>query len=133
MSVAHYFDTMDYGPALESDAEARAWLSRHDKGFRHFIGGAWVNGKSHFDSLEPATGKLLARLSQGSNSDVDAAVKAARQAQSGWAKLGGHGRARYLYALARLIQRHARLFAVIESLDNGKTIRETRDLDLPLA
>jgi len=133
MSVAHYFETMDYGPAPESDAEARAWLSHHDKGFRHFIGGRWVNGKSHFDTLEPATAKVLAKLSQGSNSDIDAAVKAARKAQSSWAKLGGHGRARYLYALARLIQRHARLFAVIESLDNGKTIRETRDLDVPLA
>jgi aldehyde dehydrogenase (NAD+) len=133
MSVAHYFETMDYGPAPESDAEARAWLSHHDKGFRHFIGGQWVNGKSHFDTLEPATAKVLAKLSQGSNGDIDAAVKAARKAQSGWAKLGGHGRARYLYALARLIQRHARLFAVIESLDNGKTIRETRDLDVPLA
>ncbi|QIG48664.1 aldehyde dehydrogenase family protein [Nordella sp. HKS 07] len=133
MSVAHYFDTMDYGPAPESDVEARAWLAKHDKGFRHFIGGEWINGKSHFDTLEPATAKVLAKLSQGSSHDVDAAVKAARKAQSGWAKLGGHGRARYLYALARLIQRHARLFAVIESLDNGKTIRETRDLDVPLA
>jgi aldehyde dehydrogenase (NAD+) len=133
MSVAHYFETMDYGPAPESDAEARAWLAKHDKGFRHFIGGQWVNGKSHFDTLEPSTGKVLAKLSQGSNGDIDAAVKAARKAQSGWARLGGHGRARYLYALARLIQRHARLFAVIESLDNGKTIRETRDLDVPLA
>lgn len=133
MSVAHYFDMMDYGPAPESDAEARAWLSRHDKGFGHFIGGGWVNGKSHFDTLEPATGKVLAKLSQGSLADIDAAVKAARKAQPGWVKLGGHGRARYLYALARMIQRHARLLAVIESLDNGKTIRETRDLDVPLA
>ena len=133
MSVAHYFDTMDYGPAPESDAEARAWLGQHDKGFGHFIGGGWVNGKSHFETLEPATGKVLAKLSQGSPADIDAAVKAARKAQGSWAKLGGHGRARYLYALARMIQRHARLFAVIESLDNGKTIRETRDLDVPLA
>ncbi|TMJ41753.1 MAG: aldehyde dehydrogenase family protein, partial [Alphaproteobacteria bacterium] len=133
MSVAHYFDTMDYGPAPESDAEARAWLGRHDKGFGHFIGGGWVNGKSHFETLEPATGKVLAKLSQGSPADIDAAVKAARKAQDSWAKLGCHGRARYLYALARMIQRHARLFAVIESLDNGKTIRETRDLDVPLA
>jgi aldehyde dehydrogenase (NAD+) len=133
MSVAHYFDTMDYGPAPESDSEARAWLARHYKGFRHFIGGEWVNGKGHFETLEPATGKVLARLSQGSASDVDRAVKAARKAQAGWAKLGGHGRARHLYALARMIQRHARLFAVIESLDNGKTVRETRDLDVPLA
>ncbi|MGE3874107.1 MAG: aldehyde dehydrogenase family protein [Parvibaculaceae bacterium] len=133
MSVAHYFDTMDYGPAPESDAEARSWLTRHDKGFRHFIGGGWVNGKAHFDTLEPATAKVLARLSQGSAADVDRAVKAARKAQPGWARLGGHGRARHLYALARMIQRHARLFAVIESLDNGKTVRETRDLDVPLA
>src|SRR4029078_8626872 len=133
MRRAHYFDTMDYGPAPESDAEARAWLSRHEKGFRHYIGGEWVNGKAHFDTLEPATGKVLAMLSQGSASDVDRAVKAARKAQSAWAKLGGHGRARHLYALARMIQRHARLFAVIESLDNGKTLRETRDLDVPLA
>jgi aldehyde dehydrogenase (NAD+) len=133
MSVAHYFDTMDYGPAPESDAEARAWLARHAKGFGHFIGGGWVNGKSHFETLEPAAGKMLAKLSQGSLADIDAAVKAARKAQGGWAKLGGHGRARHLYALARMIQRHARHFAVIESLDNGKTIRETRDLDVPLA
>jgi aldehyde dehydrogenase (NAD+) len=133
MSVAHYFDTMDYGPAPESDAEARAWLARHAKGFGHFIGGGWVNGKSHFETLEPAAGKMLAKLSQGSLADIDAAVKAARRAQGGWAKLGGHGRARHLYALARMIQRHARLFAVIECLDNGKTIRETRDLDVPLA
>lgn len=133
MSVAHYFDTMDYGPAPESDGEARAWLARHDKGFRHFIGGAWINGKAHFDTLEPATGKVLAKLSQGSASDIDRAVKAARKAQGPWAKLGGHGRALHLYALARMIQRHARLFAVIESLDNGKTVRETRDLDVPLA
>ena len=133
MSVAHYFDTMDYGPAPESDAEARAWLKSHDKGFRHFIGGEWINGKAHFDTLEPGTGKVLAKLSQGSAADIDRAVKAARKAQPGWAKLGGHGRARHLYALARMIQRHARLFAVIESLDNGKTVRETRDLDVPLA
>src|SRR5262245_7083898 len=133
MSVAHFFDTMDYGPAPESDAEARAWLAKHDRCFRHFIGGEWINGKTHFDTLEPATGKVLARLSQGTAADVDRAVKEARRAQSGWVKLGGHGRARHLYALARMIQRHARLFAVIESLDNGKTLRETRDLDVPLA
>ena len=78
-----------------------------------------------------------ARCWRGSRKDRPrisiAAVKAARKAQPGWAKLGGHGRARHLYALARMIQRHARLFAVVESLDNGKTVRETRDLDVPLA
>jgi aldehyde dehydrogenase (NAD+) len=63
---------------------------------------------------------------------VDRAVRAAREAQSGWWALGGHGRARYLYAMARQIQKHSRLFAVVESLDNGKPIRESRDIDVPL-
>ena len=64
--------------------------------------------------------------------DVDAAVATARTAQPSWAKLGGHGRARALYALARLVQKHSCLFAVLETLDNGKPIRETRDIDNPL-
>ena len=124
---------MDYGPAPESDAEVRAWLATHKSSFGHFIGGKFVPGAKHFDSTEPATGKFLARVAEGSNKDIDAAVSAARRAQGPWEKLGGHGRARHLYALARMLQRHARLFAVLESLDNGKPIRETRDLDVPLA
>jgi len=72
-------------------------------------------------------------VTQATLEDVDRAVAAARRAQPGWVALGGHGRARVLYALARLLQKHARLFAVIETLDNGKTIRETRDADLPLS
>ncbi|HRA93763.1 MAG TPA: aldehyde dehydrogenase family protein [Aestuariivirga sp.] len=133
MSVAEYFETMDYGPAPESDAEVRAWLATHKSSFGHFIGGKFVPGAKHFDSTEPATGKSLARVAEGSKKDIDAAVSAARRAQGPWEKLGGHGRARHLYALARMLQRHARLFAVLESLDNGKPIRETRDLDVPLA
>ncbi len=124
---------MDYGPAPESDAEVRAWLATHKSSFGHFIGGKFVPGAKHFDSTEPATGKSLARVAEGSKKDIDAAVSAARRAQGPWEKLGGHGRARHLYALARMLQRHARLFAVLESLDNGKPIRETRDLDVPLA
>jgi aldehyde dehydrogenase (NAD+) len=132
MSVSHYFDTMDYGPASESDSEARLWLARHADGFGHHIGGRFTTAAAHFDTAEPATGKLLARIAQGSAADVDAAVGAARNAQLAWQTLGGHGRARHLYALARMVQRHARLFAVIEALDNGKPIRETRDIDVPL-
>ena len=135
MSIAHYFETMDYGPAPEADGEARAWLKRHDATFGHFIAGKFVapaSGK-HLATIEPATGKTLARIAQGIAADVEAAVGAARSAQSSWAKLGGHGRARHLYALARMLQRHARLFAVLEAIDNGKPIRETRDLDVPLA
>ena len=90
-------------------------------------------GGTYFDSMEPATGALLAKVAQGDAADVDAAVAAARRAQGPWWKLGGQGRARHLYALARMVQRHGRLFAVLEALDNGKPIRETRDLDVPLA
>ncbi len=133
-SVAEIFQTMSYGPAPESDVAARRWLSEHEKGFAHFIGGRWTTavGVSHFDVFEPATGQLLARVAQGSDVDVDAAVAAARAALPAWSALTGHARARYLYALARGVQKHARLFAVLETLDNGKSIRETRDLDIPL-
>ncbi|MDA9430641.1 aldehyde dehydrogenase family protein [Bradyrhizobium sp. CCBAU 51627] len=135
MSVAHYYETMEYGPAPEADGEARAWLKRHDATFGHFISGKFVSPASgrHLATIEPATGKPLAKIAQGIAADVDAAVAAARSAQAPWAKLGGHGRARHLYALARMLQRHARLFAVLEAIDNGKPIRETRDLDVPLA
>ncbi|MDQ0475407.1 aldehyde dehydrogenase family protein [Labrys wisconsinensis] len=133
MSVAHYFDTMDYGPAPEADTEARAWLKSHADGFGNFIAGRFTEAAGRFDTVEPATGKVLASIAQGSAADIDAAVAAARKAQGRWAGLGGPGRARHLYALARMVQRHARLFAVIEALDNGKPIRETRDLDVPLA
>ena len=135
MTVAKFFDEMSYGPAPEADAEARAWLARHGSEFGHFINGrfvAAVTGKS-FKTIDPATGAPLAGLASGSEADVDAAVAAARKAQAPWARLSGHARARHLYALARMIQRHARLLAVVEAIDNGKPIRETRDIDVPLA
>ena len=132
-SIPDIFGTMAYGPAPEAVAPAHAWLERHDRRFGLFIGGAWTVGDGDtFEALYPATGKPLARLTQASSGDVDRAVRAARQAQPGWWSLGGHGRARYLYALARQIQKHSRLFAVLESLDNGKPIRESRDIDVPL-
>ncbi|MES2151713.1 MAG: aldehyde dehydrogenase family protein [Pseudomonadota bacterium] len=124
---------MDYGPAPESTKEAQAWLDGHERRFGLFIDNAWTPAAETFASFNPADGKELAQLTQASNADVERAVEAARRAQPGWVALGGHGRARVLYALARLLQKHSRLFAVIETLDNGKTIRETRDADLPLA
>ena len=133
MTTREIFDTMEYGPAPESDAEARAWLKTHAKGFGHYINGGFTKPTKLFDSVEPATGALLGKVSQGGKADVDAAVKAASKAQPAWAALGGPARARTLYALARLIQRNARLIAVVEALDNGKPIRETRDIDIPLA
>ncbi|HEX4303990.1 MAG TPA: aldehyde dehydrogenase family protein [Rhizomicrobium sp.] len=132
MSVATAFQTLDYGVAPEASATAEAWLKKHDGTFKLFIGGEWIATKASFDSFNPATGKKLGTIADASAADVDAAVKAARAAQPGWAKLGGHGRARFLYALARLVQKHARLFAVLETMDNGKPIRESRDIDVPL-
>jgi aldehyde dehydrogenase (NAD+) len=134
MSIAEYFSSMDYGPAPEDDKAARAWLAEHDARFGHFIDGAWspVSDTASFETQEPANGRALARIAQGSAADVDRAVSAARAAQPGWYRLGGHGRAKHLYALARMVQRHSRLFAVLESLDNGKPIRESRDIDIPL-
>ncbi len=133
MTIKDIFNTMDYGTAPESDSEARAWIDRSGGRFGLFIDGAWTAPDDTFPSRNPATGEELAQITQASAADVDAAVRAARKAQPGWAKLTGHARARHVYALARLLQKHAKLFAVLETLDNGKPIRESRDIDVPLA
>ncbi|MGB2606971.1 MAG: aldehyde dehydrogenase family protein [Candidatus Sulfotelmatobacter sp.] len=134
MSIAEKFVTMEYGPAPEDPKEAQAWLEHHGHRFGHFINGAWqapVNGK-YFDTLDPSNGEKLASIAQGSDADIDAAVRAARSAFPKWRALTPHFRARYLYALARLVQKHSRLLAVLETMDNGKPIRESRDIDIPL-
>ena len=134
-TVAKIFETMEYGPAPESAAPALEWIKQHDNGrFGHFIAGRWVAPAEgvYFETINPATKAVLARVAQGSKVDVDAAVVAAKSAAPEWAALPAHARARYLYALAREVQRQSRLLAVLESLDNGKPIRETRDLDIPL-
>src|SRR5882762_546996 len=134
MSIVEKFMTMDYGPAPEDPREALAWLDRSGRRFSHFINGTWqpsANGE-YFDTTDPSTGEKLASVSQGSAADVDAAVKAARGALSAWQALTPHARARYLYALARQVQKHSRWLAVLETLDNGKPIRESRDIDIPL-
>lgn len=133
MGVSEIFESMDYGPAPESSADALAWLVDQGDRFGAFIDGAFSDPGEVFESRNPATGEVLAHLTQATQADVDNAVSAARRAQPKWAKLGSAGRARYLYALARLMQKHARLFAVLETLDNGKPIRESRDIDVPLA
>ncbi len=131
-SVAEIFKTMEYGPAPESDGEARAWLAKHGARFGHFVNGAWTKAGATFDVIDPSTTQTLAKVTQGSVKDVEAAVAAARKAFPKWSRLSAHARARHLYALARMVQKHSRLFAVVESMDNGKPIRETRDLDIPL-
>src|SRR5690348_4822520 len=131
-SVLEIFESLDYGPAPESDKEALSWLGKHERVFGHFIGGRWTDPGETFDVINPATRATLARVSQGTVGDVNAAVAAARAALPAWQALSPHARARWLYALARGVQKHSRLFAVLESMDNGKSIRETRDIDIPL-
>src|SRR5207248_4220378 len=134
MSIVEKFMTMEYGPAPEDPREALAWLDRHGRRFGHFMNGAWQApaAGTYFDTADPSTGERLAVVAQGSAADVDGAVKAARSALPAWQSLTPHARARYLYAIARQVQKHSRRLAVLETLDNGKPIRESRDIDIPL-
>src|ERR1700690_3010974 len=134
MSVIEKFGTMEYGPAPEDAKESLQWLDRHARRFEHYINGAWkapAEGK-YFETTDPSTGERLAEIAQGSAADINAAVKAARAALKGWQALSPHERAKHLYALARQVQKHSRRLAVLETIDNGKPIRESRDIDIPL-
>ncbi len=130
-SVTDILKTMEYGPAPEASGEVMEWLKER-KSFGHFINGAFVKPSKSFATANPATGETLAKAAQGTASDVGAAVKAARAALPGWSKHTGHERAKWLYAIARHIQKRERFLAVLETLDNGKPIRESRDIDVPL-
>ena len=130
--IADLMQTLDYGPSPESDTDVRAWLAGHGHGFGHFINARFTRPADLFDVIDPSRGEKIAAVSQGSRADVDAAVAAARKALPGWRALSGDARARHLYALARLVQKRERFLSVLESIDNGKPIRETRDIDIPL-
>src|SRR5437660_863847 len=134
MSIAEKFAAMEYGPAPEDAKEALTWLDRHSRRFGHFINGAWREpfAREYFDTTDPSTGERLASVAQGSSADIDAAVQAARAAFPKWQSITPHARARYMYALARQVQKHSRRLAVLETMDNGKPIRESRDIDIPL-
>lgn len=135
MKVKSIYEKMEYGPAPESAAPALDWLAQHNKQFNLFINGSWHKPGSgkYFNTINPSNKSVLAGIAEGSAKDVDFAVKSARKSLPGWVRIGAHARAKYLYALARQIQKNSRLFAVLESLDNGKPIRETRDIDIPLS
>ncbi|MFZ1751169.1 MAG: aldehyde dehydrogenase family protein, partial [Saprospiraceae bacterium] len=134
MNIKEIYQTMEYGPAPESNKESIDFIESHQGKFQLFIDGKWEKPASgvYFDSINPSTTEKLAQIAEADEKDVDLAVKAAKKGLKSWVDLGGHGRARYLYAIARQIQKHSRLFAVLESMDNGKPIRETRDIDIPL-
>jgi len=133
MNIIDIFETMEYGPAPEAAAPGLAWIKEHQP-FGLFINNQWVKPASgkYIDSINPSTTKPLTQVAAANSKDVDAAVAAARKAFETWGKTPGHVHARYMYAIARHIQKHSRLLAVLESLDNGKPIRETRDIDIPL-
>lgn len=105
------------------------------KQYELFIDGKFILPvkKNYFDTIDPSTNKKIASVAEASLEDVNKAVKAARKAFKGWSALTGKERGKYIYRIARLIQERAREFAVIESLDGGKPIRESRDIDIPLA
>ncbi|MGW4063361.1 aldehyde dehydrogenase family protein [Amycolatopsis sp. NPDC004747] len=120
----------EYAPAPESRAIAN--LKDH---YKPFVNGEFVDGSGEpLKTINPATEEVLAEVGTASKSDVDVAVKAARKAYNGvWSKMPGTERAKYLFRIARLIQERSRELAVLESLDNGKPIKESRDSDVPTA
>ncbi|MGB2517203.1 MAG: aldehyde dehydrogenase family protein, partial [Pseudomonadales bacterium] len=135
MMLMDNFNNLEYSSALESSSEAQAWLAEQNTHFGHFINGSWLQNETA-DTMpvtNPANAEQLATIELADASVVDAAVAAAQKALPAWQALGGMGRAKVLYALARSLQKHTRLFAVLETLDNGKPIRESRDADVPLA
>lgn len=123
---------MEYGPAPESVVQANEFLDAHKRTFQLFINGEWKKTEKHFETINPCNRQVLAKIAEATENNVDEAVSAAKKALKDWVKIGGRARARYIYAIARQIQKHSRLFAVLEALENGKPIRETRDIDIPL-
>ena len=121
--------TFEYAPAPESRSVVNLASS-----YGLFISGEFVDGTgSSFKSISPATEEVLAEVAEATEADVDRAVAAARRAFTGtWSTMRGSERAKYLYRIARILQERSRELAVLESLDNGKPIRESRDVDLPL-
>ena len=128
------FQKLDYGPAPESDQPAQQWLEDHNRSFGFYLNGIWEMPQDTelFSVANPATGEQLATCRQAGSREITQALSGAREAQPKWEKLTGHQRAKYIYALAREMQQHSRVLSVLETLDNGKPFRESRDIDIPL-
>ena len=124
-------EIFEYAPAPESRS-----IVKIEKEYGHYIAGKFVapHSKKRFATINPATEEVLSKVAHGDATDIDKAVKAARSAfVKSWSKTKPKERAKYLFRIARILQERAREFAVLEALDNGKPIRETRDIDIPLA
>ena len=128
------YRNIKYGPALEDDKEIVAWIKKLSSPNKLYINGKWISSKGNqkIQVINPSNNKKLFNLSVSTKKDVDLAVNAASKAHFKWSKLSPYKRSQFLYALARLIQKHSRFLAVLETIDNGKPIRETRDIDIPL-
>ncbi|MEC7745290.1 MAG: aldehyde dehydrogenase family protein [Pseudomonadota bacterium] len=133
-NIIKNFKNIKYGPAPEDDKDVLKWIKNLSSPNRIYINGKWTLSKSSktLQTINPSTNSKLFKLVVSSKKDVDSAVIAANKAYPKWSKLSSYKRSQYLYALARLIQKHARFLSVLESIDNGKPIRETRDIDIPL-
>ena len=132
--IVKNFRNIKYGPAPEDAKEVNKWIANLDKPNHLYINGKWVKSKStkNIQSINPANNSKLFTLAVANKTDVNAAVLAAKKAFPKWLSLSPIRRSKYMYALARLIQKHSRFLAVLETIDNGKPIRETRDIDIPL-
>jgi aldehyde dehydrogenase (NAD+) len=116
-----------------SAPESREIVTLRER-YAHFVGGEWLEPKETYTTIDPASEEPLAEVGQATDKEVGVAVEAAREAfQNGWSSLAGSERAKYLYRVARILQERSREFAVLESLNGGKPIRESRDVDLPLS
>ena len=123
--------TWDYVSALEQKSSINI-----KERCNLFIGGKFVKPSSgkYFDTINPATEERVSKIAYGNNIDIDLAVKSARNAYlNTWSKVSPSEKSKYIYRIARLMQERARELAIIETLDSGKVIRESRDIDIPLA
>ena len=128
------YKNIKYGPAPEDDKEVVAWIKKLSTSNKNYIDGKWISSKNSkkIQVINPANKKKLFKLTVSSKKDIDLAVTSASKAHPKWSRLSPYKRSQFLYALARLIQKHSRFLAVLETIDNGKPIRETRDIDIPL-
>lgn len=130
--IIEIYNTMEYGPVLESPVAALDWIARHDGRVPGFVHGQWVSGSDEWiPAIDPATDLVLAEIPQTSPEGLDEAVNAASQAQATWAGLAPHLRARHLYAWSRAIDQHRRTIACLETLDHGRPIRDVLAHDIP--
>ncbi|MEK6275004.1 MAG: aldehyde dehydrogenase family protein, partial [Actinomycetota bacterium] len=119
----------DYAPA----PEARDLVELRER-YGHFVGGEWLEPRETYATIDPSSEEPLAEVGQATSEEVDLAVGAARDAfENGWSAISPAERAKYLFRIARILQERSREFAVLESLNGGKPIRESRDVDLPLS